>query len=72
MPHINFTTIEVDGCNYPIFVSSNIEDKQVIHSVCRWENSTQLGKTVEIGFIYNLVPSCKGYFAIGMFFPELD
>lgn len=32
----------------------------------------QFREAVKIGFIYNLEPSCKGYFLVGMFFPELD
>ena len=72
MPNINFTAIKVDRGDQPIFVSGNIEDKQVIYPVDRWKNSAQFNKTMKIRFLQNLIPSSEGCFAIWIFFPELN
>src|ERR671922_2488802 len=72
MPNINFAAVKVDRGDQPIFVSGNIENKQIVYAVCRWKYVAKFRKTMEICFLYNLIPSCKRWFAIWVFFPKLN
>ena len=57
MTDIYFASIEMDGCDQPVFVAANVENDPVIQFVSGGENLSQFGKTIEFGFLHDLEPT---------------
>ncbi len=57
MMNVNFAAIKMNGCDESIFVATDLEDDPVIQFIGGGENRTQLGKTIEFGFLHDLEPT---------------
>jgi hypothetical protein len=57
MTDIYFAAIEMDGIDWPIFVTANIEDDPMIEFIGGGENLSQFGKTTELGLLHDLEPT---------------
>ena len=57
MTDIYFAAIEVNGCDQPVFVAADVENDPVIQFISGGKNLSQLGKTIEFGFLHDLEPT---------------
>jgi len=72
MTDIHFAAVEMNGCDQPIFIATDIEDDPMVKLVGGRENLSPLGKGVKLSFLHDLEPALQRHTAVGMFLPELD
>ena len=57
MTDIHLATVEMNGCDQPVFVAADVENDPVIQLICGGENLSQFGKTIEFGLLHDLEPT---------------
>jgi hypothetical protein len=57
MTDIHFASVEMNGCDQPVFIAADIEDDPMVKLVGRRKDLSQFGKAMEFGFLHNLEPS---------------
>jgi len=54
---IYFTAIEMDRCNQPVFIATDIEDDPMVKFIGRREDLSQFGKGVKFSLLHDLEPT---------------
>jgi hypothetical protein len=72
MTDIHFAAIEMNRCDQPVFIATNIEDDPMVKFIGGRENLPQFGKGVKLRLLHNFEPTQQCHSAVRMFLPELD
>jgi hypothetical protein len=72
MTNVNFTAIEVDRSDQPVFIARNVKNDPMIQFIGSREGLPQFGKVIEFGPLHDLEPMQQRRPAFRMLFPKLD
>lgn len=71
MPYIHPTTVEMDRCDQPVLVATDVEHNPIIYFVRRWKGLSQVIETSELSAFHNLKPANQRSFAVRMLLPKV-